>query len=173
MLQIQATYQKRLGLPGYSSHAYTVSVTAEISSLRKLQSENERLYRLLQSSVDEQLKTFGFVPEHAYGMSGAPPKTVNGSSAKPAPKPLPDDPNAWACSDKQRAFIEKVANREKFTPTDLDGIAQNVCQLPVRQLDKRQASRFIDELLKLSAPIPFRRNGTAREHAAARNDGDA
>jgi hypothetical protein len=170
MLQIQATYQKRLGLPGYSSHAYTVSVTAEISSLRKLQSENERLYRLLQSSVDESLKTIGFMPEHSYGMNGAPTKPVNGSEVQPAAsKSSTNGGDDWACSAKQRKFVELVAKREQFTPADLDNFAERVCQASVRQLDKRQASKFIDELLKISAPLPFRKD--AKRQSAGTTNG--
>jgi hypothetical protein len=158
MLQIQATYQKRLGLPGYSSHAYTMSVTAEISSLRKIQRENERLYRLLQSSVDESLKTIGFVPEHAYGMNGSAAKPVNGSAIQPiAQKLAGDGEDAWGCSEKQRKFIEMVAKREKFTPADLDNLAQRVCELPLRQLNKKQASELIEQLLNISGRLPFRK----------------
>lgn len=166
MLQIQATYQKRLGLPGYSSHAYTVSVTAELSSLRKLQSENERLYRLLQNSVDEQLKIIGFVPEHAYGMNGGTAKPNHGAAVQLVPtKPRPNDGDTWACSEKQRKFIELVAKREQFTESVLDNLAQRVCQLPVRELNTKQASQFIEQLLNISAPLPFRKN-TRRERAA-------
>jgi hypothetical protein len=173
MLTIQATYQKRLGLPGYSSHAYTVSVTAEISSLRKLQSENQRLYRLLQGSVDEQLKTIGFMPENTYGINGKTPRQENGSAIQPAPaKRTSDGVDEWACSEKQRKFIELVAKRERFTPSDLDNLAQRVCDAQVRQLDKRQASKFIGELLNISAPLPFRKN-ERRQTSAVANDAAA
>lgn len=69
-------------------------------------------------------------------------------------------------------FIEKIAKREKFTEEELDGIAQTGCQAPVPQLDKRQASRFIDELLKLSAPLPYRRRPKLQAPAVANGEPD-
>jgi len=144
-----------------------VSVSAEVSSLRKLESETKRVYALLQSSVDEQLKAVGFIPDTTrYGMTGDAARPANGTAAKPAASVSTSAaPDAWGCSDKQRAFIEKIANREKFTSAELEGIAQTVCQAPVQQLDKRQASRFIDELLKLSAPLPYRKRSTRQAPA--------
>lgn len=156
MIQIEASYSKKLGLPNFSSHAFMVSVRAEVRSLRQLQSESRRLYTLLQSSVDEQVQAVGFLPTGNYGMITDAPKPVNGSPVQPAIR-VAESPDAWRCSDKQQKFIELIAKREKFTSADLDKIAQTVCRARVRELDKRQASKFIDELLKLSAPLPFRR----------------
>jgi hypothetical protein len=167
MIQIEASYSKKLGLPNFSSHAFMVSVRAEVRSLRQLQSESKRLYALLQSSVDDQVKAVGFLPTGNYGMINDTPKPTNGSAAQPAIR-IAESENGWRCSDKQRAFIEKIAKREKFTPAELDGIAQTVCQAPVRQLDKRQASRFIDELLKISAPLPYHK-GSKRQAPAVEN----
>ena len=62
-----------------------VSVSAEVSSLRKLESESKRLYAILQDSVDEQVKEVGFIPDATrYGMLGDTTKPVNGSAVKPA-----------------------------------------------------------------------------------------
>jgi hypothetical protein len=169
MIQIEASYSKKLGLPNFSSHSFMISVRAEVSSLRKLQTESKHLYGLLQSSVDEQVKEVGFMPDASrYGMIVETAKPVNGSivSGVPAKAELTAS-DAWGCSDKQRAFIEKIAKREQFTPSELDGIAQTVCQLPVQKLDKRQASLFIGELLKLSAPPPFRRDPKRQASAVA------
>jgi hypothetical protein len=156
MIQIEASYSKKLGLPNFSSHSFMVSVRAEVRSLRQLQSESKRLYALLQSSVDDQVKAVGFLPTGNYGMINDSPKAANGSAAQPAIR-VAESTDAWRCSEKQRRFIELVAKREKFTSADLDNIAQTVCRAAVRDLDKRQASKFIDELLNLSAPLPFRK----------------
>lgn len=165
MIQIEASYSKKLGLPNFSSHAFMVSVRAEVRSLRQLQSESKRLYALLQSSVDDQVKGVGFLPTGNYGLIADTPKPANGSTAQSAIR-VAESGDAWRCSEKQRKFIELIAKRERFTHADLDGIAQTVCRAPVRELDKRQASKFIDELLKLSAPLPFRKK-PKREAAAA------
>ena len=168
MIQIETSYSKKLGLPGFSSHAYSVTVRAEIATLRKLQGTSERLYQLLQTTVDHQLQSAGFVPEHGYAMNGSAAKPLNGSAVQPLPaKPADDRGDAWACSDKQRKFIEMVAKRERFTPADLENFAQRVCQAPVHKLDKRQASTFITELLNISAPLPFRKNGKRQAPAPA------
>jgi hypothetical protein len=170
MIQIEASYSKKLGLPNFSSHSFMISVRAEVSNLRKLQTESKRLYALLQSSVDEQVKEVGFMPDaNRYGMILDTADPANGSIVKPTPNKAESAPShAWRCSEKQRAFIEKIAKREQFAPSELDGIAQTVCQLPVRQLGKRQASLLIGELLKLSAPLPFRR-GSKRQAPAVVN----
>lgn len=162
MIQVQATYAKKLGLPNFSSHSFSVSVCAEVASLRKLETESKRLYALLQSSVDEQVKEVGFVPDAThYGMIIDNGKPTNGSAVKPSVTKASTAPvDAWGCSDKQRALIEKVAKREQFTPAELDGMADRLFQLPLQRLDKKQTSSFITELLKLSAPIPFRRRST-------------
>lgn len=166
MIQIEASYSKKLGLPNFSSHAFMVSVRAEVRSLRQLQSESKRLYALLQSSVDDQVKAVGFLPTGNYGMITDAPKPANGSAAQPAIR-VAESGDAWRCSDKQRAFIEKIAKREKFTPAELDDIAQHSCGAPARQLDKRRASKFIDELLKLSAPLPYRKRSKSQAPAVA------
>ncbi len=43
---LEANYSKKLGLPGYSSHQYGVTVRAELSDLNQVSEESERVYRL-------------------------------------------------------------------------------------------------------------------------------
>ncbi|MCF7734034.1 MAG: hypothetical protein K9N23_20290 [Akkermansiaceae bacterium] len=52
-IKLIANYSKRLGLPGYSSHQYSVSVETELVATADIPAESARLYRLLQSNVDE------------------------------------------------------------------------------------------------------------------------
>lgn len=160
MIQIQATYAKKLGLPNYSSHSFMVSVSAEVSSLRRLETEAKRVYALLQSSVDEQLKAVGFVPDTTkYGMlvDGAGAQngaSSNGQHRSTTPVPTTDAAHA---SDKQQALIETVAKREKFTAEDLDGIAKRLFGSPLAELDRKQTSGFISELLAIAGPPRFRK----------------
>lgn len=168
-IQIEASYSKKLGLPNFSSHSFMITVRAEVSSLRRLESESSRLYRLLQESVDRQVKEVGFLPDGTtYGML-QPAKPVNGSVAEPAnSKPVSGANGAWHCSDKQRGFIERTAKRMRLSAGDLDHVANDLFKLPASQLDKRQASRLIDELFAIDGrPAPGQNtNGSAAPAAA-------
>ena len=62
MIKLIANYSKRLGLPGYSSHQFSVSCETEITNVSDVAAESARLYETLQQSVDEQIQTTGFVP---------------------------------------------------------------------------------------------------------------
>jgi hypothetical protein len=77
-IKLIANYSKRLGLPGYSSHQFSVSVETELVTTDDIAAESERLYHLLQTNVDEQILTTGFVPPYDYGMD--PPEEVNGAN---------------------------------------------------------------------------------------------
>ncbi len=116
MIQIEASYSKKLGLPHFSSHAFMVTVRAEVSSLRRLETESTRLYRLLQSSVDKQVQQVGFLPDAtSYGMLTPEPQPVNGVAVSPATVPVAAD-GAWKCSDKQCKLIETTAKRMQLSP---------------------------------------------------------
>ena len=74
-IKLIANYSKRLGLPGYSSHQFEVSIETEIGNTSELDFAAERLYSSLQSAVDTQIRRVGFVPDASYGsgsISGAP-----------------------------------------------------------------------------------------------------
>lgn len=66
-IKLIANYSKRLGLPGYSSHQFEVSIETEISNTSELAAETERLYGSLQAAVDAQIQQVGFVPDEHYG----------------------------------------------------------------------------------------------------------
>jgi hypothetical protein len=53
---LEAHYSKKLGLPGYSSHQYGVTIRAELSDINLVPQESERIYRLLQNAFTEALK---------------------------------------------------------------------------------------------------------------------
>src|SRR5688500_11185520 len=61
-LQIEANYSKKIGLPGYSSHQFSITLKAELSEISQVEAESSRLYALLQSSVDRELHHQGYVP---------------------------------------------------------------------------------------------------------------
>ena len=101
-IKLIANYSKRLGLPGYSSHQFSVSIETELITTDDVAGEAERIYQLLQSNVDEQILHTGFVPPADYGMDppadrgqgGAAPPQQNGANWQRGP--------GWKCSDKQR-----------------------------------------------------------------------
>jgi len=150
-IQIEASYSKKLGLPNYSSHSFMVSLRAEVTNLRRLDSETSRLYRILQTAVDQELQQTGFLPDVMnYGMinndlkSSSHRARPNGRQANSAPT------DAWACSEKQRDFILKKAKGLKLSPGDLESVAQDLFKLSARQLDRKQASGLIDELFAMN-----------------------
>jgi hypothetical protein len=159
MIEIQTTYSKKLGLPNFSSHSFSVTVRAEISSLRRLEIESARLYRLLQTSVDKEVQEVGFLPDATkYGMlangnAGQNGDSGNGHRTSAASVPATD---ASHSSEKQKTLIAKVAKEQKFTDEDLEGIAQRLFKLPLEQLDRKKTSRFITELLTIAGPPRFR-----------------
>ncbi len=149
---ISATYSKKLGLPNYSSHSFLVTVQAEISSLRRVEPEAARLYLLLQTSVDAQVQKVGFIPDAtSYGMhvgDGRREHSAGDNGLSVGGDERPSFP--WGCSEKQRGFILKTAQRLNVSETDLNHIAGRLFNLSAAQLNKRQASRLIDELFEMS-----------------------
>lgn len=59
MLTLECNYSKKIGLPGYSSHQFMVTLRTEISDLNTVQAESDRLYGLLQTAVDTSLQKVG------------------------------------------------------------------------------------------------------------------
>ncbi len=80
-IKMISNYSKKLGLPGFSSHQFSVSVETELVTTADIPAETERLYRLLQTNVDQQIETVGFVPPYDYGMEPA----AEAGAANPAP----------------------------------------------------------------------------------------
>jgi hypothetical protein len=172
-IKLIANYSKRLGLPGYSSHQFSVSVETELVTTDDVAAESERLYQRLQSTVDEQMLKTGFVPPGTYGM-----EDNNGSDA-PAPgtvTPIHDN-GRWKCSDKQKDLILKLVNEHSLDKNEVDHLSRQRFGKGVRQLSKLEASGLIDELLETygggSRPSENtnRRNGSAyRGGANGRRD---
>ena len=127
-VKLIANYAKRLGLPGYSSHQFSVSIETELQNLDNVREASARLYESLQESVDQQIQRTGFVPPDGYGME----ENNNG---------------AWNCSQKQRELIEKIGKENNLDQNSLDRLAGEMFGATVQALNKLQASGLIDELL--------------------------
>ena len=100
---IESNYSKKLGLPGYSSHSYSLTVRTELADLNQLERESAKLYAILQGSVDREIQEEGFIPE--LRTSGATPRT-NGHATHA-------NGEEWACSDNPHP---KFPSKDRFAP---------------------------------------------------------
>ena len=127
-VKLIANYAKRLGLPGYSSHQFSVSIETELQNIDNVAQQSARLYESLQNVVDQQIQRTGFVPPDGYGMEA-------------------DKNGTWNCSQKQRELIEKIQKENNLDQNSLDGLAAEMFSVKVQALNKLQASGLIDALL--------------------------
>ena len=137
---LEANYQKRLGLPNYSSHAYSVTVRTEVSDLSQVENASSRLYRQLQEAVDNDIREPGFLP----GSDDMPPV------AQFERKPMSNrsgSQDSWNCSTKQQALVEKLMREHRVPEEEVEQLAQFRFKTSLRQLNKMQASGLIDELI--------------------------
>lgn len=133
----EANYSKKLGLPGFSSHQYSVTIRTEVADLKQIQSESNRLYRLMQESVDQEIQNVGFLPTNGNGNNGG-----NGRQEH-------DNGNGqWACSDKQKNLILKIVNENNLDRREVDDLAQERFGVSVKELNRLQASGLIEEMLE-------------------------
>jgi|HubBroStandDraft_2_1064218.scaffolds.fasta_scaffold190473_1 hypothetical protein len=144
-LTLEANYSKKIGLPGYSSHQYSLSLKTELSDISQAEAESARLHQTLQTSVDRELKKVGFLPT-ATNSNGNTPEHTNGHSGNSDKVSVNGKPEAWACSDKQRDLIVSFTEEHKLDKTMVDNLAIERFGHGVKKLNKLQASGLIDEL---------------------------
>jgi hypothetical protein len=142
---LEANYCKKIGLPGYSSHQYSLTVRTEVADLAQIQRESEQLHATLQTSVDNELRSQGWLP---------------GSDAEHAPSN--NGNGAWKCSAKQKELILKLAEEHKLDLDTIEDLAQARFGMALRELNKLNASSIIDELLARQGNTPNRNNGNGR-----------
>lgn len=146
-IKLVANYSKRLGLPGYSSHQFSVSVETELRDITEADTEMANLYHQLQRNVDAQIQKTGFVPSEAYGSQSsqrqAPPQNTQAQTqAQSEP-----DHDGWSCSEKQEEFIRRIMQENNLVPKVIDDLAHQRFGRPTPRLNKMQASGLIDALL--------------------------
>jgi hypothetical protein len=154
-IKLIANYSKRLGLPGYSSHQFSVSVETELVNLEDVPAESARLYATLQTAVDEQMQQTGFVPPDGYGMNGAASGTSghnngNGSARRPQQRDT-------GISEKQLDLVNRIVRENNLNKTEVENLSVEMFGGGVRSLNRMQASNFIDELFERH---PRRANGS-------------
>ena len=156
-LTLEANYSKKIGLPGYSSHQYSLTLKTELSDIHQAEAESARLHQTLQTSVDRELQKVGFLPTNG---NGHQPNPANGNGNGHSN----GKSEAWACSDKQRDLIIKFTDEHKLDKVMVDNLAIERFGHGVKQLNKLEASGLIDELLekygdKKAGRRPFQKAG--------------
>ena len=137
MITLEANYSKKIGLPGYSSHQFSVSLKTELADVSQVEQESSRLYALLQQSVDSSIQQIGYLP-NANG---------NGNGHGNGNTPPPDN-DKWNCSVKQRDLIIKITDEHKLDTNKVEQLAKDRFGKGVKQLNKLEASGLIEELLE-------------------------
>ncbi len=137
---LQFDYNKRLGLPAYSSHSFGITMKAEITDLEKIGEEAERAYGLLQSAVDSQIVHQGFVSNESNEVNGS----VQGQKVQPKAR---TDPDSWNCTIRQRGLILSILERNDLDAEVVEDLADDLCGKPMSDLNKGQVSAVITEVL--------------------------
>jgi hypothetical protein len=179
-IQLEANYSKKLGLPGYSSHQYSVTIRLEVGDIKQVETESSRLYALLQGCVDRDIQETGFLPVHGSSngngtSNGSHQSGSNGHSNGHANGHHGTNGNgngrhngqgdAWSCSDKQRSLILKIVEDHRLDKQDIEALAQERFGKGVRQLNRMEASGLIEELLETHG-------GNAGNHGNGRSNGN-
>ena len=160
-VKLISNYAKRLGLPGYSSHQFSVSVETELTDLDEINAELSRIYTDLQEAVDREIQQTGFIPDKTYGTpqpvnpapNGNNGRTTgnsgnNGSREASSNGNHRQDPDEWQCSDKQKQFILKLVRDNNLDRNVVEDTAIDRFGVGVRHLNRLQASGLITELLE-------------------------
>ena len=137
MITLEANYSKKIGLPGYSSHQFSVSLKTELADVSQVEQESSRLYALLQQSVDSSIQQIGYLPNANGNGNG------HGNGNTPAP-----ENDKWNCSDRQRDLIIKITDEHKLDTNKVEQLAKDRFGKGVKQLNKLEASGLIEELLE-------------------------
>ena len=133
---LEFKYDKRLGLPGYSSQDFGVSMRTEVNNVEEIQEESEKAYRLLQQSVDAQLSNPGFIPSENNKETESKGTQINGT-----------DPEKWNCTERQRGLILKILSQNDLPESAIEEVAQDLHGRPMSELGKLQVSSVISEVL--------------------------
>ncbi|WP_269522611.1 hypothetical protein [Coraliomargarita parva] len=151
-ITLEANYSKKLGLPNYSSHQYSVTVRTEVSDLSQVEGASAQLYRQLQEAVDRDIQQTGYLPGEERTQSSAP---FQRGGHQGATRQNPANPNSdWNCSPKQRGLIEKLMEEHNIPFSDVDELARHRFRCGLKQLNKMSASGLIDELFSSYATKP-------------------
>jgi len=122
MITLECNYSKKLGLPGYSSHQFAITLRTEIADLNQVQAESAQLYKLLQEGVDTSIKETGYLPTNGAGNGQRSGQSGNGNGQN---QNQPTENGAWNCSGKQKDLILKIVEEHKLEKAKVEGLAQD------------------------------------------------
>ena len=116
MITLEANYSKKIGLPGYSSHQFSISLKTELPDTTRVEEESARLYRILQDGVDNSIQDIGFLPNDNGHSNGHTPPKANGNGHsnghsngyQSGRQVRPGANDAWKFSPKQKELILKI-----------------------------------------------------------------
>ena len=174
-LVIEANYSKKVGLPGYSSHQFSLTLKAELTDINQAPAESARLYRLLQDGVDTSIKEVGWLPEakptngngNGQGNGHSHPRNGNGHSQPRNGNGNAAPADAWNCTPKQQDLIIKIVDDNRLDKAEVEKLAQDRFGKGVKLLNKLEASGFIEELFERN---PRQRNGNGNGHQPQRSN---
>src|SRR5215831_1457823 len=142
MITLEANYCKKIGLPGYSSHQFSVTLKSELTDVSQVEKESTRLYDVLQQSVDSNIQQIGYLPGEAVPVR----QVSNGNGHQRQIRPATDD--SWKCSPKQRELILKITDENHLDKNMVEKLALERFSKGVRHLNKLEASGLIEELIE-------------------------
>ncbi|HEY1081827.1 MAG TPA: hypothetical protein VGE29_06175 [Prosthecobacter sp.] len=156
-VKLSANYSKKLGLPQYSSHSFSASVEVELTDLSQAEAEIQKLYELLQHSVDQEIQQPGFVPQNE-----PPVQHRNPNRGLPSSHPRQNvgggNGDRWGCTDGQRGFILRIVSDNNLDKQEAEDLSRQLFGTGVKQLNKMQASQLIEELLAKTGKPQQRQN---------------
>ncbi len=141
---LQFDYGKKLGLPGYSSHNFGVSMKAEVNDPEEIPQEAERAYRILQQAVDKQMENPGFVPSQNERTEIKEPEV---------------DPDKWNCTERQKGLLLSILDRNGLEPIIVEDLSREIHGRSMADLGKMQVSAVIGEVLDRWGKHPKNANG--------------
>jgi len=159
-LHLELSYGKKVGLPGYSSHQFAITLRTEITDLTQVQAESAKLYKLLQEGVDTSIKETGYLP--ATNSNGRGNGQSQGNSSNGNSQVV--DSGAWNCSEKQKNLIQKIVNENSLDKNEIEALANARFGKGVRSANKLEASALIEELLQMTGQS----NGNGRSRYQSR-----
>jgi hypothetical protein len=130
---LEANYSKRLGLPGHSSHQYSITLRTELPDVTQAAAETVRLCALLQAGIDRHLQ------------STLP---IDTRSIKNGHRMDPSECGPWNCSLRQKEMIQRLIAEKHIDQKTLDQLTQERFGKPVKFLTKFEASVLGQELME-------------------------
>jgi hypothetical protein len=107
----------------------------------------------------------GFIPD-GNGHGSAAPRATNGHTTEP-PR-ANGDQSSWACSIPQKNLILKIVDEHKLDKQEIESLSKDRFNLPVKSLNKLQASGLIEELLAKYQPKGNGNGGRSYQRGARR-----